>query len=69
MTCDDQAVPFSAPRAAFTHSGASDLGEEFLITDDSNGHTVMREFLGGEGYHSWTLSTEVDLVPLIDGEL
>jgi len=66
MTCEGQGVPFSAPGAAFTHSGASGLGEEFLITDDSNGHTVMREFLGGEGYHSWTLSMDVDLVPLVD---
>jgi hypothetical protein len=68
MTCEGQGVPFSAPGAAFTHSGASGLGEEFLITDDSNGHTVMREFLGGEGYHSWTLTMDVDLVPLVDGE-
>jgi len=67
MTCDGAGVPFSAPGAAFTHSGASGLGEEFLITDDSNGHTVMREFQGGEGYHSWTLSWDVSLVPLVDG--
>jgi hypothetical protein len=72
MTCDDQAVPFSAPGAAFTHTGASGLGEEFLITDDSNGHTSLREFAGGEEYHSWTLSMdlmeEIELVPLVDGE-
>ncbi|MCJ7717067.1 MAG: hypothetical protein MUO54_11190 [Anaerolineales bacterium] len=68
MTCDEAVVPFSAPGAAFTHSGASGLGEEFLITDDSGGHTVMREFLGGEGYHSWTLTMDVALVPLVDGE-
>ena len=66
MTCEDSVVPFSAPGAAFTHSGASGLGEEFLITNDSNGHTVMREFLGGEGYHSWTLSMDISLVPLVD---
>ena len=68
MTCDEAVVPFSAPGSTSTHSGASGLGEEFLIADDSNGHTVMREFLGGEGYHSWTLAMEVDLVPLVDGE-
>jgi len=72
MTCDGQGVPFSAPGAAFTHSGASGPGEEFLITDDSNGHTVMREFQGGEGYHSWTLSAhlteDIESVPLVDGE-
>ncbi len=66
MTCEDSIVPFSAPGAAFTHSGVSGLGEEFLITDDSNGHTVMREFQGGEGYHSWTLIMDVSLVPLVD---
>ena len=71
MTCDGGGVPFSAPGSAFTHSGASGLGEEFLITDDSNGHTVMREFQGGEGYHSWTLSwdvSDVSLAPLVDGD-
>ncbi len=68
MACDGQGVPFSAPGAAFTHSGASGLGEEFLITDDSNGHTTLREFRGGEGYHSWTLTTGVVLAPLVDGE-
>ncbi|MEE8356177.1 MAG: hypothetical protein V3R33_02610 [Anaerolineales bacterium] len=68
MVCDGQAVPFSSPGAAFTHSGASGLGEEFLITDDSSGHTVMREFLGGEGYHSWTLTMDVSLVPLVNGD-
>ncbi len=66
MTCEDSSVPFSAPGASFTHSGAAGLGEEFLITDDSNGHTVMREFLGGEGYHSWTLMMDISLVPLVD---
>jgi hypothetical protein len=64
MTCDEAVVPFSAPGSAFTHSGASGLGEEFLITKDTSGHTVMREFLGGEGYHSWTLTTGVSSVPL-----
>jgi len=57
-----------SPRIYFTHSGASGLGEEFLITDDSNGHTVMSEFLGGEGYHSWTLAMDVSLIPLVDGD-
>jgi len=66
MTCEDSVVPFSAPGASYTHSGASGLGEEFLITDDSNGHTVMREFLGGEGYHSWTLMMDISLIPLVD---
>jgi hypothetical protein len=66
MTCEDSVVPFSAPGASFTHSGASALGEEFLITNDSNGHTVMREFQGGEGYHSWTLMMDISLVPLVD---
>ena len=66
MTCEDSVVPFSAPGVTFTHSGASGLGEEFLITNDSNGHTVMREFLGGEGYHSWTLTMDISLVPLVD---
>jgi len=68
MVCDGQGVPFSAPGSAFTHSGASGLGEEFLITDDSSGHMVMREFQGGEGYHSWTLTMDVSLVPLVNGD-
>jgi hypothetical protein len=67
MTCEDAVVPFSVPGQAFTHSGASGMGEEFLVTDDAAGHTVMREFLGGEGYHSWTLAAlEIPTVPLID---
>jgi hypothetical protein len=66
MTCEDNVVPFSAPGASFTHSGASGLGEEFLITDDSVGYTTMREFQGGEGYHSWTLTMDISLVPLVD---
>jgi hypothetical protein len=36
------------------------------FSNDSNGHTVMREFLGGEGYHSWTLTMDISLVPLVD---
>ena len=67
MTCDDVPVPFSAPGQSNTHTGASGMGEEFLVTNDSSGHTLMREFLGGEGYHSWTLmADEFGVVPLID---
>ena len=67
MTCEDAIVPFSVPGQSFIHSGASGLGEEFLVTNDTVGHTVMREFLGGEGYHSWTLkAVEIENVPLID---
>ena len=66
MTCEDAVVPFSVPGQVFIHSGASGMGEEFLVTDDDVGHTVMREFLGGEGYHSWTLMSEIATVPLID---
>lgn len=65
MTCDDQQTPFAAPGSSYTHSGASGLGEEFLINADSAGYTVMREFQGGEGYHSWTLGMDIDLVPLV----
>ena len=65
MTCDDTVMPFSAPGYTATHSGASGMGEEFLITDDPNGYTVMREFLGGDGYHSWTLLMDIDLTPLV----
>lgn len=68
MTCDDQPVPFNAPGFSSTQTGASGMGEEFLITDDSNGHTVMREFQGGDGYHSWTLQMDLDLVPLVPEE-
>lgn len=67
MTCEDATVPFSVPGKSFVHSGASGLGEEFLVTNDAAGHTVMREFLGGEGYHSWTLKADdMSTVPLID---
>ena len=67
MTCEDGVVSFSVPGQVFTHSGASGMGEEFLVTDDKEGHTVRREFLGGEGYHSWTLAAiEIPTVPLID---
>jgi hypothetical protein len=67
MTCDDAPVPFSAPGQSNTHTGASGMGEEFLVTNDSSGHTLMREVLGGEGYHSWTLKADdFSVVPLID---
>jgi len=44
------------------------MGEEFLITDDAAGHTLMKPFLGGEGYHSWTLQMDISLVPLVPEE-
>lgn len=64
MTCDDTTMPF--PIAGYTalHSGETGNGEEFLITMDQAGYTVLREFLGGEGYHSWTLAYDIPLVPL-----
>ena len=68
MICDDQQTPFTAPGYTATESGPSGKGEEFLITDDPNGFAVMREFLGGEGYHSWTLQMDIDLVPLVPEE-
>jgi hypothetical protein len=69
MTCDDATVPFSVPGQAFTHSGASGMGEEFLVTNDGAGHTLMKPFLRGEGYHSWTLAADpFGVVPLIDPE-
>ncbi|RLD02061.1 MAG: hypothetical protein DRI46_01535 [Chloroflexi bacterium] len=68
MVCDGSSVPFSAPGYTATHSGASGMGEEFLITDDAAGHTLMKPFLGGEGYHSWTLQMDISLVPLVPEE-
>ena len=68
MTCDGANVPFSAPGYTATNAGASGMGEEFLITDDAAGHTLMKPFLGGEGYHSWTLQMDVSLVPLMPEE-
>ena len=68
MTCDGAPVPFSAPGYSATNSGASGMGEEFLITDDADGHTLMKPFLGGEGYHSWTLQMDIGLVPLVPEE-
>jgi hypothetical protein len=68
MTCDGALVPFSAPGYSATNSGATGMGEEFLITDDPEGHTLMKPFLGGEGYHSWTLQMDISLVPLVPEE-
>ena len=68
MTCDGAPVPFSAPGYTATNAGASGMGEEFLITDDAAGHTLMKPFLGGEGYHSWTLQMDIGLVPLVPEE-
>jgi hypothetical protein len=68
MTCDDTAMPFPVPGYTATHSGPDGQGEEFLITSDANGFTLMREFQGGEGYHSWTLVTDIDNVPLVPEE-
>ena len=64
MTCDDTVVPFPIAAYSAVHSGETGNGEEFLITAEQNGYTVMREFLEGDGYHSWTLAYDVELVPL-----
>lgn len=64
MACDDANVAFPIAGYTAVHSGANGLGEEFLISDDTAGFTVMREFLGGEGYHSWTLAFDIGLEPL-----
>ncbi|MBN2047042.1 MAG: hypothetical protein JW750_04280 [Anaerolineaceae bacterium] len=69
MTCPDGAVPFTIPAGGpQTHAGASGGGEEFLLLSGEEGHTVMRPFLGGEGYHSWTLYPAIELVPLVPEE-
>lgn len=68
MTCDEEIMPFSVPGYTATHSGETGAGEEFLITDDSAGHTLMKKFQGGDGYHSWTLQMDIDLVPLVPEE-
>jgi len=65
MTCDDETQPFWAPGYTAVHSGATGNGEEFLIVNDLEGYTVMREFLAGDGYHSWTLMMDISLVPLV----
>lgn len=65
MKCEDANVPFSVPGQAFTHSGENGQGEEFLVTDDPAGHTVLRPFGGGEGYHSWTLTMDIAPEPLV----
>lgn len=64
MVCDDTPVNFPIAGYTAVHSGQSGLGEEFLITEDVAGFTVMREFQGGEGYHSWTLAYDIELAPL-----
>jgi hypothetical protein len=68
MVCDDTNIAFPIAGYKAVHSGEDGLGEEFLITDDSAGYTVMREFEGGEGYHSWTLAFDIGLVPLVPEE-
>lgn len=65
MTCDDEVVSFPIAGYTAVHSGEFGKGEEFLITSDPVGYTVMREFQGGEGYHSWTLAFDIGLVPLV----
>ncbi|MEE4194035.1 MAG: hypothetical protein V2J07_02440 [Anaerolineae bacterium] len=64
MTCDDTVMPF--PIAGYTaeHRGEFGNGEEFLIVADQAGYTIMRPFQGGDGYHSWTLAYDIELVPL-----
>lgn len=65
MTCDGEVVNFPIPAYSAVHSGEFGKGEEFLITSDQAGFTIMRPFLGGEGYHSWTLAYDIGLVPLV----
>ena len=64
MTCDDEVMSFPIAGYTAVHSGEFGKGEEFLITSDQAGYTVMREFQGGEGYHSWTLAFDIGVVPL-----
>ncbi len=69
MICDDTQIPFEIPGFNAAHTGLYGTGEEFLLTNDPSGFTVTREFQGGEGVHSWTLSTDIGTVPLVpDGE-
>ena len=65
MTCKNVVNPFTLPGYQAIHSGPYGMGEEFLLLNDPAGYTVMREFLGGEGYHSWTLSMDIAPVPLV----
>ncbi len=65
MVCDGGGVPFSAPGYSYTHTGVTGSGEEFLLTNDAAGYTLMKPFLGGEGYHSWTLEIDIALEPLV----
>ena len=64
MTCDDDVMSFPIAGYKAVHSGEFGKGEEFLITSDPAGYTVLREFQGGDGYHSWTLAFDIGLVPL-----
>jgi hypothetical protein len=69
MTCEDTQIPFEAPGFKAIHNGPYNNGEEFLLTNDPQGYTVMREFLGGSGYHTWTLTSDIGTVPLLpDGK-
>jgi hypothetical protein len=65
MSCKDVINPFTTPGHTETHTGPYGMGEEFLIVNDPVGFTVMREFLEGEGYHSWTLAFDIAPAPLI----
>jgi hypothetical protein len=64
ITCKDVVNSFTLPGYQAVHIGPYGMGEEFLVINDPNGYTVMREFLEGEGYHSWTLTTDIAPVPL-----
>jgi hypothetical protein len=65
MTCDNTSIPFEIPGYTANHQGPYNMGEEFLILDGAEGYTIVREFQGGEGYHSWTLLTDLATVPLV----
>ena len=64
-SCGDVTNPFTLPGHTELHTGQYGMGEEFLIVNSPEGYTVLKEFIEGEGYHSWTLVMDFAPVPLV----
>jgi hypothetical protein len=62
---DTYIIPFDVPPMGLQqHSGANGEGEIFYLTDSNEGYASMRPFAEGDGYHTWTLYTDIPVVPI-----
>jgi hypothetical protein len=63
---DTYIMPFDTPPMGLQqHSGQNGEGEIFYLTDSSEGYSSMRPFVEGDGYHTWTLYTDIEVVPIV----